>query len=106
MSITEIVKMKVLKELDKDEFVKIVDKLEKNFHSVQNGFIDSELLYHEEENEWYMIQHWETKNELIAASKKIFSDKNAQKFVESLDKKSVSMLIFPRIKSWEKTNKV
>lgn len=102
MAITEIVKMKLVEGITRDEFVEIVDGLEKNFHSKQKGFMNTELLYHEEENEWYMVQHWTSKDELKEASKKIFSDKTAEAFVKSLEKQSVKMLVLPQIKVWGK----
>lgn len=101
-TITELVKMKTVEGVSKDGFIKIVDGLEKEFHSKQEGFIDTELIYHEEENEWYMIQHWESKDKLKEASKKMFTDEAAESFVKSLDKKSVKMLILNQIKTWEK----
>lgn len=100
MKITEIVRMKTVDGVDKGEFINIVDGLEKNFHSRQPGFVDTELLYNEEEEEWYMIQHWISKDDLKAASKKIFTDPAAGDFVRSLSKQSVKMLIFHQIKTW------
>lgn len=98
--ITELVTMKLAVNANKEEFVSIVDNLEKNFHSKQQGFIDTELLYDEGNNLWMMIQHWETKEQLNAASKKMFNDKNAEVFVKSLDPKSVKMTILTQEKVW------
>lgn len=100
MIITEIVKMKTVEGLTKEAFIEIVNGLERNFHSKQKGFVDTELLYHEEENEWYMIQHWNSKDDLKEASKKIFIDKDAENFVKSLNKQSVKMYILPQIATW------
>ena len=48
MSITtEIVTMKTLQEVTKYSFISIVDALEKDYHSKQQGFIDTELLYND-----------------------------------------------------------
>ena len=103
MIITEIVRMKTVEGITKDEFIEIVDGLERNFHTRQKGFIDTELLYHDEENDWYMIQHWNSKDDLKEASKKIFIDKDAENFVKSLNKQSVKMLILPQIATWVNT---
>ena len=100
MKITEIVTMKTAEGILKDEFISIVDGLEKNFHSKQPGFIDTELLYNDESGEWYMIQHWASKDVLKAASGKIFTDPAAEAFVKSLDKTSVKMLILPQLRTW------
>ena len=61
---TEIVSMKTSQEVTKDSFISIVDSLEKDYHSKQQGFIDTELLYNEENREWTMIQHWASMEEL------------------------------------------
>jgi len=100
MIITEIVRMKTVDGITKDDFIGIVDGLEKNFHSKQEGFIDTELLFHNQENEWYMIQHWNSEDDLKQAAKKIFMEKAAEDFVNSLVKQSVKMLILPQISTW------
>lgn len=38
---TEIVTMKTSQEVTKDSFISIVDSLEKDYHSKQQGFIDT-----------------------------------------------------------------
>lgn len=62
--------------------------------------MDTELSYHQGEDEWYMIQHWKSEEDLKQASKKIFTDESSQEFVKSLDKHSVKMLIMPQIATW------
>ena len=99
--ITEIVKMKLAVNITKEEFIAIVDGLEKEFHSKQSGFIDSELIYDEQKDIWIMIQHWETAEQLKAASKKIFADSAAEPFVKSLDPKNVTMIISPQLGVWK-----
>jgi len=100
MVITEIVRLKIVDGITKDEFISICDGLEKNFHSWQEGFIDSELLYHDEENEWYMVQHWNSEVDLKKSAKQIFLDKAAEDFLKSLVKQSVKILILPQISTW------
>lgn len=97
---TEIVTMKTSQEVTKDSFISIVDSLEKNYHSKQQGFIDTELLYNEENREWTMVQHWASMEELKAASDKMFQDEGAAPFVKALDAASVKMSILPQIKIW------
>lgn len=97
---TEIVTMKSVSNITKDEFISIVDGLEKNFHSMQPGFIDTELLYDEQNNLWIMIQHWESMEQLKAASEKMFQDSIAESFVKSLNPESVKMTIAPQLKTW------
>lgn len=100
--ITEIVTMQIIDGITKDEFIAIVDGLEINYHSNQPGFIDSELIYDETNNLWIMIQHWESKEQLQAASQKMFKDSTAEDFVKSINPKSVKMIITPQIKTWFK----
>ena len=99
--ITEIVTVKLADDITKDEFVSIVDGLERDFHSKQLGFIDSELIYDEQNDTWIMIQHWETAEQLKEASRKIFEDSAAKSFVQALDPKNVKMIIAPQLGVWK-----
>ncbi|MDO5089044.1 MAG: antibiotic biosynthesis monooxygenase [Leptotrichiaceae bacterium] len=99
--ITELVTLKSINNVTRDEFISIVDSLEKNFHSKQDGFIDTELLYDEKKNTWIMIQHWETAEHLKIASKKIFSDNAAKSFIKCVDPESVKIVITTQIEVWK-----
>ncbi len=101
LNITEIVTMKTVQDITTDDFTGIVDCLERNFHSRQEGFLDTELLYDEKNGVWIMIQHWDSMAHLKAASKKIFQDPAAASFVKSLLPASVKMQILPQIKTWK-----
>ncbi|WP_312092457.1 hypothetical protein [Aminipila sp.] len=98
---TELVTMKSTEGITKEEFITIVDGLEKNFHSKQSGLIDTELLYDEANCLWIMVQHWESAEQLKAASRKMFKDSAAETFVKSLKPESVKMTIAPQIKRWK-----
>lgn len=103
MIITEIVRMKTIEGVTKDAFIEVVDGLERDFHSRQKGFIDTELLYHEEDNEWFMVQHWNSRDDLKEAAKKIFVDQSAEQFMKSLNKHSVKMTLLTQIAAWKTT---
>jgi len=98
---TEIVTMKTVEHIGKDDFVRIVDSLEKNFHSKQVGFIDSKLLYNEKTDEWIIIQHWDCLENLHSASKKMFHNPITESYVKSLDPKSVKILVLPQLGVWD-----
>ena len=97
---TEIVTMKTIEDITKDDFITIVDELEKNFHSKQPGFIDTELLYNDKTDEWIMIQHWDSLDSMKAASKKMFNNPITEKFVNSINPRTVKMLMLPQIGVW------
>ncbi|MDB0438237.1 antibiotic biosynthesis monooxygenase [Clostridioides difficile] len=99
--ITEIVEFNVEEHLSKDEFVEIVNDLEINFHSVQLGFIDTELLYDEKNQKWIMIQHWDSIENLKSASSKMFKNTSTEKFRNVLKSQTVKMNIMAQIKSWK-----
>ncbi|MCC0639242.1 MULTISPECIES: antibiotic biosynthesis monooxygenase [unclassified Clostridioides] len=99
--ITEIVEFNVEEHLSKDAFVEIVNDLEINFHSVQSGFIDTELLYDEKTQKWIMIQHWDSIENLKSASSKMFKNTSTEKFRNALKAQTVKMNIIPQIKSWK-----
>ena len=100
--ITEIVTMKTVEGIGKDDFIRIVDGLEKDFHSKQQGFIDSELLYNDKTNEWVIIQHWDSLENLQSASKKMFGNSITESYVNYLDPKSVKMVMLPQLGVWDK----
>ena len=100
--VTEIVTMKTAEGVTKDVFVKIVDELEKNFHSKQPGFINSELLYNDKTDEWIIIQHWDSLDNLKTASKKMFDNPVTESFVKSLIPQNVKMLMLPQLEAWDK----
>lgn len=99
---TEIVTMNTTSDITKEVFINIVEALERDFHSKQAGFIDTELLYDNESYGWTMVQHWDSMEQLKAASKKMFQDESAAAFVKALDPATVKMSILSQIKVWSK----
>ena len=97
---TEIVTMSLVEGVGNDEFIKIVSGLEREFHSKLQGFVDSELLFNEKSNEWIIIQHWSSLDNMRAASKQMFNNPLTENFVKSLDPKSVKMLMLPQLGTW------
>ena len=97
----EIVTMKTVDGVTKDDFINIVDWLEKDFHSKQPGFIDSELLYNDKADEWIIIQHWDSLDNLQSASKKMFGNPITESFVKSLHPNSVKMKVLPQLGVWD-----
>ena len=102
--ITEIVTLKTAEGITKDDFVSIVDGLEKNFHSQQPGFIDTELLYNDKTDEWLIIQHWNSLENLHSASKKMFNNPITETFVKSLNPNSVKLIMLPQLGTWTTRN--
>lgn len=96
-TITEIASFNTISGTKELEFIEIVDALEKEFHMNQKGYIDSELIKGKEENQWIMIQHWETKNDAIESSRRMMQDEITEKFRNSLDSKSVKLSYLKQI---------
>lgn len=99
-TITEIVSFKSTDQIPKEDFIKIADRLERNFHSLQPGFIDTELLLDEASDEWIMIQHWASRENQKSASAAIFQSETATEFVRSVIPGTVKMRILPQLKTW------
>jgi len=99
-TVTEIVTMKWAEGISKEDFIKIIDNLECQFHSKQDGFIDTELLYDEKEDFWIMIQHWASAEQIKAASKKMFQDPVTEQFRSSIDPKQIKINVFPILGKW------
>lgn len=101
-SITEIVNFRILENIAKEEFIQIVDDLEKQFHSIQPGFIDTELLYDEKNEEWIMIQHWDCIENCRSSSRKMFKTSLTEKFRNVLKERTVNMRMTLQIKRWKR----
>lgn len=99
--VTEIVSMKIVEGIGKEEFISIVDDLENNFHSRLPGFMDTELLYDEGKEEWIMIQHWSSAEQQKSASRKMFQADEAAVFVKSVIPNTVKMKTMYQIKKWK-----
>jgi len=97
---TEIVTFKTAEGVVRESFIKIVDELERDFHSKEPGFIDTELLYNDKAEEWIMIQHWDSLENMKLASANMFRNPVTAAFVRSLNPKTVNMQRFMQLGSW------
>lgn len=98
--ITEIVNMKTMDGISNEAFIEIIDDLEIGFHSKQPGYIDSEILYDEKQNQWVMIQHWTDIDSMKAASSNMFKNSATEKFRVAIDPKAITIHVFPTLRSW------
>ena len=98
--ITEIVTMNCIPGIGKAEFVGIVDGLERGFHMRQSGYIDTELLCDDKDDTWIMIQHWESEEQMKAASKQMFRDAATERYRASIDPKNIKIVACPTLKLW------
>lgn len=99
---TEIVEFQVISGITDEESIKIVEYLEENFHSKQNGFIDTELVKVNEGSQWIMIQHWESIEESKEASKMMMKMPITENFRKSLNPKTVKIKYLNQVKKWKK----
>lgn len=100
-TITEIVTMATAQGIERDAFIRIVDDLELNFHAKQPGYIDTELLYDEKTAEWIMIQHWNTLDNMMNASKQMFKDSCTEEFRNAIDPKTIKLRNCQQIQTWQ-----
>ena len=98
--VTELVNMKTNGSVSAQEFIKIIDTLERDFHSKQSGFVDTELLYDEKADLWIMIQHWASAKEMKAASSKMFKDSKTEAYRNAIDPKTVKISVYPTLQTW------
>lgn len=101
--VTEIVVFETIERLDDSTLVAIVDFLEKEFHSKQQGFICTQLLKADAPCEWVIIQNWETKEDANHASKKMFTDCKTEQFRRCLNPKTVRIKVYEQINTWGMT---
>ena len=99
--VTEIVEFKLVSEISDERFINVVDSLERNFHSKQSGFIDTELSKGNN-NQWTMIQHWGSMEEVRKVVQLMMIEPSTEEFRHSIDPKSVKMLLLEQVKTWGK----
>ena len=99
--VTEVVSFETQEGIGYNDFVKTVDMLECEFHSKQQGFIDTELLHDSKNGIWIMIQHWESMDDLKNASKKMFEESKTEAFRTALNTKSIKISTYPQIQVWK-----
>lgn len=97
---TEIAEFQVIPGISDEDFIRIVEDLEENFHSKQGGFIDSELVRGNEPLQWLIIQHWDSAVQAKEASKRMMKEPITGKFRESLDPKTVKIRYLSNVLNW------
>ena len=100
--ITEIVNLESKQEITEKYFTEIINKLEINFHSQQEGFIDTELLHGEGTNCWVMIQHWNSLEEMKKSSSAMFKDTATEEFRNSINPQNLQIKIYEQKGIWRK----
>ncbi|SCY46239.1 antibiotic biosynthesis monooxygenase family protein [Alkaliphilus peptidifermentans] len=99
--LTEIVEFKFKDNVPYEECIRIVDFLEKNFHSKQKGFIDTELAKGKDDK-WIMIQHWTSMEDFNAVVQLMMKESSTEEFRKAIDPTSVKMQFFNQIQLWKK----
>ncbi len=97
----EIAEFKLAKDMARDEFVSMVDELEVNFHSKQEGFISTDLLDGADGRTYIMVQHWETIEHAHNASKAMMQSDLTLAFRSLMSPKDVSLRYLERIQKWD-----
>lgn len=99
---TEIAEFQVISKVTDEEFIKIVEELEENYHSIQKGFIGTELVKGNEHCQWIMIQHWESIEEAREASKMMMKTPITESFRQALDPRTIKIRYLTHVKRWNK----
>ena len=99
--ITEIVSFEINDSISIETFTEIVTSLEMEFHMMQSGYLDSELVKGTE-NSWTMIMHWESLEEVKLASKLLMKSDLTKEFRDAIIPSTVRMSYLGQIKTWSK----
>ncbi|WP_435307367.1 antibiotic biosynthesis monooxygenase [Sebaldella termitidis] len=102
MIITEIVYLESKTEIAEGDFTEIINRLEKNFHSVQEGFIDTELLHTPGTNCWIMIQHWNSMENMKKSSSGMFKNTTTEEFRNSINPEKIQIKTYEQKGIWKK----
>ncbi|GAK58193.1 hypothetical protein U27_05166 [Candidatus Vecturithrix granuli] len=98
--ITEVVNFTIMPGITDEDFVQCVYKLEENFHKILPGYIDSELAKGKE-GQWTMVMHWESLEQVKQASKLMMQTPSTEDFRQSLDPKSVKIVLLEQKQTWK-----
>jgi heme-degrading monooxygenase HmoA len=99
--VTEIVSFDIDSSISIEAFKEIVDSVERDFHMVQPGYIDSELVKGNN-NSWTMIMHWESLEDVKLASKNLMKSDLAEAFRQAVIPSTVRMSFLEQIMKWSK----
>ncbi len=99
--VTEIVSFDIDESISNETFKEIVDSVEIEFHMLQSGYIDSELIK-ARNNSWIMIMHWESIEEVKLASKLLMKSDLTKRFRQSIIPSTVKMNFLEQVKKWGK----
>ncbi len=99
--ITEIVSFEINDSISIETFIEIVASLEIEFHMMQAGYLDSELVKGTE-NSWTMIMHWESLEEVKLASKLLMKSDLTKEFRDAIIPSTVRMSYLEQIMTWSK----
>ncbi len=99
--ITEIVSFEIEKSISMEAFKEIVNSLEIDFHMLQAGYIDSELVKGRK-NAWTMIMHWASIDEVKSASKLLMASDLAKDFRQAVIPSTVTMNYLESINTWSR----
>jgi heme-degrading monooxygenase HmoA len=100
--VTEIVEFETVGGITSQDFIKTVDTLEKNFHSRQTGFIDTELIKGKTDCQWIMIQHWASMDDAKAVVRQMMKEPMTEEFRAALDPTKVKLSLLAQVKAWHK----
>ena len=99
MPVTEIIEMTLKDGIGNEKFIEAVEKLETEFHMKTAGYIDSEL-FKGTDGTWFMIMHWESKEQLMASGQAMRSSEKTASFFACLDMAKLRIQFNEQIKSW------
>ena len=99
--VTEIVSFDIDESIANETFKEIVDSVEIEFHMLQSGYINSELVKGRN-NSWTMIMHWESLDEVKLASKLLMKSDLTENFRQAIIPSTVQMNYLEQINKWSK----
>ncbi|MDP3453099.1 MAG: hypothetical protein Q8R90_09100 [Bacteroidales bacterium] len=99
--VTEIVSFEIDESISNEAFKEIVESVEIEFHMLQSGYIDSELVKGIN-NSWTMIMHWDSLEEVKLASKLLMKSEKSKLFRDAIIPSTVRMSYLKQIKTWSR----
>jgi heme-degrading monooxygenase HmoA len=95
--VTELVKFTALETTQVEQLVEKAGVLYQ-FQKQQDGFIDVELVKNVDQNEWYLIYHYESLEKIKVVGEKLKKSKEFGEFIPLIDPESIRVSFYHQLR--------
>ena len=102
--ITELIVFELKKGIAKNQVVNQANKMVNDFHKKQDGYVDMELICDPSEDQWKMIIHYETMEDIEKVKLNIPNSKAIKDFTALVLPESLKVSFYDQLQKWTSKN--